>query len=184
MEEGSSEKDDQHVQSKKEISRRNSVDEGFPVETPYFKREKERAHFLPSLNRKKRILIVEDDQINSLVITSYINCFYDCVYDVANNGMEAVEKFKDSVEKKDYYHIIFMDCNMPIMDGFEATKIILELSTKKKTPAPSIVAITANISPIDHRYCYDCGMIDYLAKPFTKSQIREKIDEYSKGIAY
>jgi osomolarity two-component system, sensor histidine kinase NIK1 len=68
---------------------------------------------------------------------------------------------------------------MPVMDGFEASKIILEMNRKKNIKDVVIIATTANVSPVDYEYCFKSGMVDYLAKPFTKNQLRQKIDKYS-----
>ena len=71
-----------------------------------------------------------------------------------------------------------MDCNMPIMDGFEASRIILDMMKNKIIKELVIIASTANASPLDYENCFKCGMTDYLSKPFSKVQMREKIDKY------
>ena len=129
--------------------------------------------------RVKRLLLVDDDHINIIVLTKYVELFKECPFDVAFNGKEAVELVRKSAEMENYYDVIFMDCNMPIMDGFETTKIILEMARKNLIKSVPIIATTANVSPLDRDYCFKCGKVDYLARPLTKSQIREKIDKYA-----
>jgi CheY-like chemotaxis protein len=93
---------------------------------------------------------------------------------VVNNGREAVAAFES-----DAYHIILMDCQMPEMDGFEATKAIrsLEKNQDSATPIP-IIALTANAFPSDRERCLAVGMNDYLAKPFTIDQLKQKLEIY------
>ncbi len=66
---------------------------------------------------------------------------------------------------------------MPVMDSFEATSLILNMTLKKEIPRVSLVAITANSSPMDQKKCLDSGMTDFLLKPFKKIQIREIINK-------
>ncbi len=128
---------------------------------------------------KKNLLLVDDDQINILVLSKFVGLFEDCSFDVAFNGRDAVELVKQKASAGLFYDLIFMDCNMPVMDGFEASTLILEMNREKIIKDVVIVATTANVSPIDHENCFKCGMLDYLTKPFTKNQLREKIDKYS-----
>jgi CheY-like chemotaxis protein len=69
-------------------------------------------------------------------------------------------------------------CNMSVVDGFEASRIILDMRDKKHIKDVVIIASTANASPLDYEACFKCGMVDFLSKPFTKNQMREKIDQY------
>ncbi len=139
---------------------------------------KKREKYSDRDKRKARLLLVDDDQINILVLTTFINSFSDCTFDVAFNGLEAIQKVKENSKIKNFYDIIFMDCNMPVMDGFEATRAILKMVLDEEIPNVNIIAITANASPVDHKECFDSGMIDFLSKPITKQQIREKIDKF------
>jgi CheY-like chemotaxis protein len=131
--------------------------------------------------RIQRLLLVDDDQINMMVITRFVSSFQDCVYDIAYNGLDALEKVKNNAQKGIFYDIIFMDCNMPVMDGFESTINIIKLVEKNAIPKLSIIATTANASPLDHENCFNSGMIDFIAKPYKKSHIRSKIDLYKKN---
>jgi CheY-like chemotaxis protein len=147
------------------------------------------SNHLPSLEnsllfkppeKTKRVLLVDDDQINILVLSRFFNTFEDCVYDLAFNGQQAVDKVKSRAMENLFYDIIFMDCNMPVMDGFEATRNILELVKNNEIPKVPIVASTANASPLDYEKCFKNGMVDYISKPFSKAQVRVKIDSCLK----
>lgn len=84
--------------------------------------------------------------------------------------MQAVEK--------EGYDLILMDCFMPVMDGYEATRLIREReSTLSLKPVP-IVALTADVSKENREKCEAIGMVDFLLKPYEPSQLIEKIQHY------
>ncbi len=115
---------------------------------------------------KLKILLAEDNKINQKVAVLNLNNLGHQV-DVANNGKEAVEK----VENGDY-DLIFMDVQMPKMDGIEACKKIRELEKKsggmKKIP---IIAMTANTSKDEREKYVEAGMDDYVSKPFKQKEL-------------
>lgn len=118
----------------------------------------------------EHILIVEDNLVNQKVASLFLNSS-GYTFDIANNGQEAIEKFKEN----DIYNLILMDCMMPIKDGFSATKEIREIEkiqNRKKIP---IIALTASVLDQDISKCYESGMDDYVAKPFKKEMLLEKI---------
>ncbi len=104
------------------------------------------------------VLVVEDNLVNQKVATRFLEKLGVNV-DLANNGQEAIAKW---LGKR--YDLIFMDCQMPGIDGFEATTEIRrqELATGGRIP---IVAMTANAMKGDRERCINCGMDDYLSKP-------------------
>jgi len=107
------------------------------------------------------ILAVEDNLINQKVVLKVLERLgYSA--DVANNGFEAVEK----VQEKSY-DLVFMDMEMPEMDGIEATLKIMELG--EKAHSPKIIAMTANVTTEDKARCFDAGMVDFISKPITLS---------------
>jgi PAS domain S-box-containing protein len=123
---------------------------------------------------KFKILVAEDNPINQMVIKKFLNRMnLDC--DIANNGQEAL----DMIAKfsPDYYSLIFMDMQMPIMDGLTATKNIINLYKEK---APPIVALTANAYESDRQKCLDLGMKGFLSKPLRKESLKEIINEFYK----
>ncbi|RKX19211.1 MAG: hypothetical protein DRP51_07795, partial [Candidatus Zixiibacteriota bacterium] len=116
------------------------------------------------------ILLVEDDLVNQKV-ASRILVQFGCQVDVATNGAEAIEK-----NGKAIYDIIFMDGQMPVMDGFEATKNIrLQEGDFKRTP---IVALTANVMKGDREKYIEAGMDDYIAKPVNKDDFEKMLKKY------
>ncbi len=89
-----------------------------------------------------------------------------------NNGKEAIEHLG-----KDDYSLIFMDCQMPVMDGFEATKAIRN-KEKQTGKHVLIVALTASAMPADRERCLKCGMDDYLSKPINLQQLAQLVDKW------
>jgi CheY-like chemotaxis protein len=106
-----------------------------------------------------RILLVEDNQINVVVAKGLIELHGPTV-EVAEHGEIALEMLK-----KHDYDMVFMDCQMPVMDGYECTRRIREDSSGLFDPEIPIVAMTANAMRGDREKCLESGMNDYLAKP-------------------
>ena len=96
---------------------------------------------------------------------------FGCRVDVVSDGAEAVVKNSQAI-----YDIIFMDGQMPVMDGFEATKNIrLQEGDFKRTP---IVALTANAMKGDREKCIEAGMDDYISKPVSKDDFEKMLKKY------
>ncbi len=117
-----------------------------------------------------KILVAEDNPVNQKLITEVLRIF-TCDPTLVENGKEAV-----SMNEKNQYDMILMDCQMPEMDGFQATRIIR--SQERESGAEEgvvIVALTANARKEDRDRCIACGMDDYLSKPFTIAQLRDVI---------
>ncbi|MDG5800693.1 response regulator [Marinilabiliaceae bacterium ANBcel2] len=110
------------------------------------------------------ILIVEDNISNQQIIQLYIKkSVKKSVF--ASNGKEALEKFG-----KAKYDLILMDIQMPVMDGYKATKKIREIEKSTNTRIP-IIAVTANAFPEDKEKCLAAGMDDYISKPFEPEEL-------------
>ena len=118
---------------------------------------------------KSNILLVEDYEVNRKIVLKMLET-RDLTCDVANDGMEALLAMK----KKDY-DIVFMDCQMPIMDGFECTKKIREYEANEKHT--TIVAMTAHAMESDRIKCLESGMDDYISKPIDFKQMFKLIEE-------
>ena len=111
----------------------------------------------PALLDGARVLIVEDNPTNQRVAQRMLERA-GCLVTVAANGFEALEAFRSAP-----FDIVFMDCQMPEMDGYAATRAIRELEADgRRTP---IVALTANAMEGDRERCLECGMDDFVAKP-------------------
>ena len=106
-----------------------------------------------------KALIVEDNVVNQRVIEGMLsNLGVGCT--LASNGKEAVDLFKEK-----HFSVVFMDCRMPEMDGFEATLYIREFERKHKKERTPIVALTASAMKGDREGCLQAGMDDYISKP-------------------
>ena len=118
------------------------------------------------------ILLVEDNILNQRITTFSLKKFNHEV-DIANNGLEAVNKYRDN-----NYDVILMDIMMPVMDGLEATfqirKFEKETDSKRHTP---VIAITANTLDNDRDKCLATGMDEYMAKPFDMNRLNEIFKE-------
>ena len=121
---------------------------------------------------KIRILIAEDSPINQMLILKLIKKFgYNA--DAVNNGAEAVESLKVNP-----YNLVIMDCQMPVMDGFTATRIIRDPASGVLNSAITIIAFTANVTKEDKDACLESGMNDYLPKPASSSILAEVLDRW------
>lgn len=120
------------------------------------------------------ILVVEDNLINQKVASLILKQHgYDSV--ISNNGQEAV----DAITSGNKYKAILMDCMMPVMDGFTATEQIRSWEKAKNISPLPIIALTASVLEQDIRRCFESGMDDYVAKPFKKEVLIEKIEKLS-----
>ena len=127
-----------------------------------------------SLPVRLRILVVDDGSVNQRVIGFMLKKMNLEGHDSAWNGREAVEKVE-----AERYDLIFMDCQMPEMDGFDATRAIRRLEGEaRRTP---IIAMTANAMTGDRERCLDAGMDDYLSKPVRPEDVRDMISKHLPG---
>ena len=120
-----------------------------------------------------RLLIVEDNRINQHVALGILKEF-NLTADIANNGLEALTAINTS-PKDSPYSLIFMDCQMPEMDGYEATKAIRAGKSGDANKDVTIVAMTANAMEGDKEHCIEMGMDDYLSKPIEPNLLLEKL---------
>ena len=116
-----------------------------------------------------RILLVEDNPFNQMVAVDTLNdMIKELKIDIAENGKIAVE-----MTDKNDYDLVLMDIQMPEMDGFEATKAIRSLKAPKNSI--QIMAMTANVTPEEIAKCFECGMNEYISKPFNTNDLINKI---------
>ncbi len=116
-----------------------------------------------------RILLVEDNQINQLVTRELLESVgLHC--DVAGNGFEAIASLRQA-EKSDPYRLVFMDCQMPELDGYEATRMIRRGKAGELHRNIPIIALTAHALEKDRKKAREAGMDDYLTKPVSRADI-------------
>ncbi len=123
------------------------------------------------------VLIAEDNGVNRKLLISLLNKNH--IYpDIATNGVEAFEMSK---EKK--YDLIFMDIQMPIMDGITSSKNIISYHKENKiNHRPAIIAVTANVLQEDRERCFEAGMDDFMAKPINNNILVSVIERYSHQV--
>lgn len=125
--------------------------------------------------KKFRILVAEDDLVNQKVVKKILDkAGYNC--EIAENGIVAVE----AATKKEY-DMILMDCQMPILSGYDATRAIRgeELKTKARFRIP-ICAMTANASKGDREKCLEAGMDDYITKPLNRAEFVAAVEKWER----
>jgi len=130
----------------------------------------ERSH--PARVYAGRVLLAEDNAVNALVAKSYLEQFglaVECV----ENGRQALERASTGG-----YDLILMDCQMPEMDGFEATRRIRAHEKALGLEPVPVVALTANAIRGDRERCLEAGMDDYLAKPFRSAELRAIVERH------
>lgn len=121
------------------------------------------------------VLVVEDNIVNQKVAKAHLHKLgLQC--ELAGNGEEAV-----SAVLKRQYDLILMDCQMPVMDGYEATKKIRQLSTALANVP--IIALSANTSSEDQERCAAAGMNGFIGKPFTRDQLTKELAQWFPEIA-
>jgi len=117
----------------------------------------------------QKVLVVEDNLINQKVITQILKT-WNCYYEVANNGREGL-----LLLSKTNFDIVLMDLQMPVLDGYETTKLIREGVAGSKMKNIPIIALTADAYPETKTRVINTGMNDFVSKPFKKHELNNKI---------
>jgi CheY-like chemotaxis protein/anti-sigma regulatory factor (Ser/Thr protein kinase) len=120
-------------------------------------------HFLDT-----HLLLAEDNLVNQKVAIRMLTAL-GCRVTVAQNGREAVQ-----LAQRENFAVILMDCQMPEMDGFEASRLI----RSSVGPEPVIIALTGNALPGDRQRCLEAGMNEYLAKPFQRADLAGLLERH------
>ena len=134
--------------------------------------EKKESLSILSTQYPHHILVVEDNTVNQKLAKMMFNKMgYEIT--LANNGQEALDLLSGSNE--DPFSIIFMDMQMPVMDGVSATKIIIEKYGQNTYP---IIAMTANVLEEDKKKCFEVGMNDFVPKPISITDLKKILIKY------
>ena len=127
--------------------------------------------------RTIKVLLAEDDLVNQKIAIKMLKKI-NCTIDLAINGEEVIRKYKANT-----YDIIFMDCQMPVIDGYKATEIIREyekiIQTDSESKRIPIVALTANALVGDREKCIAAGMDSFITKPVSMKDFTREIIKYT-----
>jgi signal transduction histidine kinase/CheY-like chemotaxis protein len=122
-----------------------------------------------------RILVVEDNEINQVVVGEMLKQQH-IDFDIASDGLEALAILQHQAKHKRFYSLVLMDCQMPNMDGYEATKQIRQLPLPMASMP--IIALTANALTGEREKCYASGMNDYISKPIEQRLLYSIIKKF------
>ncbi len=149
---------------------------GEPIITKYSVLESHQAQDHRPRPQGCRVLLAEDNAVNRKVAVSLLER-EGCRVTTAENGAEAVKAWQHQD-----FDIILMDCQMPVMDGYEATARIIGDEHYSQRPTP-IIALTANAMDSDRRLCAEAGMHGFVAKPFTRDSLMKEIQRLVRKAA-
>lgn len=128
---------------------------------------------MPAEAGKRHVLLAEDNAVNRDLAVMQLKKLGFSV-DTAGNGKEAV----DAILQKDTYLLVLMDCQMPVMDGFEATAIIKKATAELGRTLP-VIAMTANAMQGDRERCMAAGMDDYISKPVRLGNLKAMLEKWA-----
>lgn len=120
-----------------------------------------------------KVLVVDDNAINRRVLAGMVRAL-GCEVEMAGDGSEAIEQ----IQKDQSFQLVFMDCEMPGMDGFEATRQI----RRRWGSSVPIVAASAYTSDDDQQRCIECGMNDFMSKPLKRPAVRGVLEKWIPGV--
>ncbi|HEY1950297.1 MAG TPA: MHYT domain-containing protein [Bryobacteraceae bacterium] len=121
-------------------------------------------------SRAVRVLLAEDNKVNQIVARVFLEKL-GCQVDTVESGLDACR----AVEQQEY-DLVFMDCHMPIIDGFEATRRIRRMQTEKRSTP--IIALTAAVLEEERQQCYTAGMDDFLSKPVSREDLERTLHHW------
>ncbi|NJL02961.1 MAG: response regulator [Spirulinaceae cyanobacterium SM2_1_0] len=125
-----------------------------------------------AVSAEKAILVAEDDPNNSEVLLELLSSLgYEA--DFVGNGQQVMEQLAAL-----HYNLVLMDCQMPVMDGYEATRRIREREARSQQPGTPIVGVTAHAMIGDREKCLAAGMDDYLSKPIQLPELSALLDRW------
>lgn len=124
-----------------------------------------------------RICIAEDNPINQKIAIQFVQKLGFVHVDAYDNGLTTVEGLRRKAREGTPYHLVLMDCQMPIMDGYESTKLLRQ-DENEAVRGVLVIAMTASAIQGDRERCLEAGMNDYLAKPVRVHVLKKKLEEY------
>ena len=127
---------------------------------------KERLKVSP---KKEYALVVDDNPFNVLIASKILEKYGFTVIS-AFNGKDAIAKVKEQKKSSSFFKMVMMDCEMPIMNGYEATEILKKMMNRKEIPELPIIALTANDTKKDKEKCLKVGMLGHLTKPLKEEE--------------
>jgi len=130
----------------------------------------------PAPALRGKVLVVEDNAVNMAVVVSLLRRA-QLEYVTAENGHEAVAAFQ-----RERFDLVLMDCHMPVMDGYAATRTIRAIESTRATRVP-VVALTANVSEQNRKTCRESGMDDMVGKPFSGDTLRSVLARWLPSAA-
>ncbi len=137
--------------------------------------ENKLTHKVKVATPSAQVLLVEDNKINQVVAGALLTQA-GLAFDIAENGREALEKLSAQADNR--YQLVLMDCQMPEMDGYQATQAIRNGEAGKHYQHIAIIALTANAMQGDRDKCLAAGMNDYLSKPLDFSALQPKLEQW------
>lgn len=126
---------------------------------------------MPLAARMLHVLLAEDNEVNQLVATRILSRL-GMIVDVAQNGRQAVDKLSTGT-----YDLVFMDCQMPVMDGYESTREIRKRKIGGANRIP-VIAMTASSFTSDREACLEAGMDDFVSKPISEDKLRRVVARF------
>lgn len=125
------------------------------------------------------MLIAEDNEVNQQVVKAMLNDAYSVEF--ATNGQDAIEAIV-ACQDNNPFDLILMDCQMPVIDGYKATRLIRAGFNGINQIDIPIIALTASAMPEDKRNCFDAGMNDYLTKPLDQKILNRRLQFWLKPV--
>jgi CheY-like chemotaxis protein len=116
-----------------------------------------------------RVLVADDNQVNQMLVTRLLRGMGAKIHSVGN-GIEALQALRETD-----FDVVLMDCQMPEMDGYEATRLLRRPETQCKNPHIPVIALTANALATDRARCLGAGMTDYLSKPLDRARLEHAL---------
>ena len=121
-----------------------------------------------------KVLLAEDNIVNQEVTRNQLKLM-GCSVQIANNGEEAIK----ATQQQDF-NLILMDCHMPILDGYAATRKIRDIEQQKEKAQVPIIALTADVAILNQEMCIKSGMNDYMTKPISIKELKKTLRVWLK----